>query len=101
MPDPKGASPSGPDREGPVRTCIGCGAKKPQEVLIRFVKSRGDQPVIGRLLPGRGCYVCPDKVCVKRLERRLRRSFEEKELQRTVEALRCFLEEDRSPPIKL
>ncbi|WP_332468318.1 YlxR family protein [Cystobacter fuscus] len=45
---------------GPVRSCIGCGARRGQEELIRLgVGPEGGVVVDGRRkLPGRGAYLC-------------------------------------------
>ncbi|HYO61963.1 MAG TPA: YlxR family protein [Actinomycetota bacterium] len=65
-------------REGPVRTCTGCRARRPKEDLIRVV--RGPDGVVrlaepagssGRSaksggLDGRGAYACPDERCIRR-----------------------------------
>ncbi len=63
----------------PIRTCISCRTKKEKQGLIRLmldsqgflvrdVKGKGQ---------GRGAYVCPDKSCLKILEKgnRLNRAF--------------------------
>ncbi len=51
----------------PIRTCIGCHSKLPQNTLIRFVSSIGGFLEIegSKKLPGRGAYVCPSKSCIK------------------------------------
>ncbi len=51
----------------PIRTCIGCHSKLPQNTLIRFVCStRGILEIEGsKKLPGRGVYVCRSKSCIK------------------------------------
>ncbi|NVJ28517.1 YlxR family protein [Myxococcus sp. AM011] len=47
-------------RSGPVRMCVGCGSKRPQAELTRFVIGPGGAIVVDRerLLPGRGAYLC-------------------------------------------
>ncbi len=86
---------------GPIRTCIGCGSKRPQSRLVRFVRPCGMDRIIGRLLPGRGYYVCSDRSCVKRLDQRLKRWFDFEELKRAGNALEAVLEEDRSATRRL
>lgn len=49
----------GPAIIGPVRSCIGCGARKAQSELTRIVV--GPEGVVvdrKRRLPGRGAYLC-------------------------------------------
>ncbi|WP_226993969.1 YlxR family protein [Myxococcus hansupus] len=54
----------GPDAQntesGPVRTCVGCGSRRPQRELTRFgVNPEGAIEVDRkRRLPGRGAYLC-------------------------------------------
>lgn len=45
---------------GPVRTCVGCGSKRPQAELTRFVIGPGGAIEVDRArrLPGRGAYLC-------------------------------------------
>jgi uncharacterized protein len=66
----------------PVRTCIACGRKAPQSVLVRFVAPDGilrrDET---RTLPGRGAYTCARSVCFERAASR--RAFA-RALRRTV-----------------
>lgn len=55
----------------PIRTCIGCGAKRSRKELIRLVLDADglvvrDDSGKGR---GRGAYVCPSNSCWKRLEK--------------------------------
>lgn len=51
----------------PIRTCIGCRSKFPQNCLIRFVCHRGESLEIQELtkLPGRGAYVCSSVSCIQ------------------------------------
>ena len=51
----------------PIRTCIGCHCKFPQNTLIRFVCHKGESLEIQELtkLPGRGAYVCRSKSCIQ------------------------------------
>jgi hypothetical protein len=45
---------------GPVRTCVGCGSKRSQAELTRFVIGAEGAIVVDRprRLPGRGAYLC-------------------------------------------
>ena len=51
---------------GPVRTCLGCGAKLLKERLLRFVADRNGLVVLDqdKSLSGRGAYCCPDYKCL-------------------------------------
>ncbi len=62
----------------PVRTCAGCGARRPKDELIRVVRgpdgvARLAEPGLG----GRGGYTCPDEKCI-------RRAFESGRLRRVL-----------------
>jgi predicted RNA-binding protein YlxR (DUF448 family) len=53
-----------------VRTCAGCGRRRPQRDLVRFA-ARDGVLVAGRNEPGRGAYTCRDLACFERaVERR-------------------------------
>ncbi|AGC43678.1 hypothetical protein MYSTI_02362 [Myxococcus stipitatus DSM 14675] len=47
-------------RSGPVRMCVGCGSKRLQAELTRFVIGPEGAIVVDRerRLPGRGAYLC-------------------------------------------
>jgi len=50
----------------PLRTCIGCGRKRPKKELVRVVRIPSGQVEVdpsGRR-PGRGAYVCPGADCL-------------------------------------
>jgi predicted RNA-binding protein YlxR (DUF448 family) len=49
----------------PVRTCAGCGAKRPQAELLRFACVDGRLQA-GRTLAGRGAYTCRRLACFER-----------------------------------
>jgi predicted RNA-binding protein YlxR (DUF448 family) len=49
----------------PVRSCIGCGRKAPQNELLRFVARDGALMAGGRE-PGRGAYTCRRLSCFER-----------------------------------
>ena len=84
---------------GPVRTCVGCGRKAPQEELARYVLLKGElpgkeelaryvsspggtlEPDPERRRPGRGAYTCRRAVCFERAAQR--RAFS-RTLRRTV-----------------
>ncbi|HXY44233.1 MAG TPA: YlxR family protein [Acidimicrobiales bacterium] len=41
----------------PVRTCVGCRRRAPQDELVRIVHS-GEGLVVSRSAPGRGAWLC-------------------------------------------
>ncbi|MBW8826723.1 MAG: YlxR family protein [Acidobacteria bacterium] len=63
---------------GPVRTCVGCRVKRPQDELLRVIRRSDGTLEVGRTLPGRGAWLCPDEACLglalrrRALERALR-----------------------------
>ncbi len=63
----------------PVRTCRGCGHKKPKHELIRLIWQDGGAFVdIDGSLPGRGVYSCANEQCRGRIEKNkkvLKRAF--------------------------
>lgn len=81
---------------GPLRTCRGCGRRRAQSELVRFVRPAGDGPIVGRKLTGRGFYVCPAVGCVEGLEKRLGKWMTRDEAARAMAALRGMLED--GPP---
>ena len=63
----------------PMRQCLGCREMKPKKELIRVVRSpEGEISLDFRgKANGRGAYVCPDPVCLKKAikARALERAF--------------------------
>ena len=51
-----------------MRSCIGCRSVKEKKELLRYVLSPDNAVVLdyNRKLPGRGCYICPDALCLKK-----------------------------------
>ncbi len=56
------------DKRGPRRSCIGCREVFGKGDLVRVVASPDGRLVVdyNAKLPGRGCYVCPDRRCIER-----------------------------------
>lgn len=53
---------------GPVRTCLGCGAKLGKEALVRFAMASGELMIDERARqPGRGVYCCRKMSCFEGL----------------------------------
>ena len=82
-------------RGGPVRTCVGCGARDAQAVLRRFVgEGDGLRLDARRRAPGRGAYLHARAECWDAFLRRrgpirsLRRSIGHTERARLITALR-------------
>lgn len=58
-------------RHIPIRTCLGCGQRKPKEELTRIVVENGALMVDkGGKLPGRGAYLCPETACISSLRKK-------------------------------
>lgn len=52
----------------PLRTCIGCRRRHQQRWLTRFVVSDGSIVIdTGKVLPGRGAYLCWQPECAHRV----------------------------------
>ncbi|MBM4354436.1 MAG: YlxR family protein [Deltaproteobacteria bacterium] len=59
----------------PLRTCIGCRARRPRQELVRLALHEGRVVADpGGRLGGRGAWLCPDPACVDKAARR--RAFE-------------------------
>jgi predicted RNA-binding protein YlxR (DUF448 family) len=65
----------------PIRSCAGCGTRRPQSELLRFAAVEGVL-MPGRELPGRGAYTCRRLQCFERAC--ARRAFN-RVLKRTVQ----------------
>jgi len=69
------------ETQGPVRTCLGCGAKKSKKNLVRLIVNREGQVEwdLTQTGAGRGAYLCPREDCLvkagksKRFTRAFRR----------------------------
>ena len=58
----------------PQRRCVGCGETKPKKELIRVVRlpeNNGIEIDATGKKAGRGAYICPSKVCLKKARKRL------------------------------
>ncbi len=56
--------------EPPLRSCVGCGRRAPQDDLLRFVARNGILVAASRGQEGRGAYTCRRLACYERaLER--------------------------------
>ncbi|MCR5576977.1 MAG: YlxR family protein [Oscillospiraceae bacterium] len=67
------------EKKIPMRQCLGCREMKPKRELIRVVRSSDGVISLdfrGKA-PGRGAYVCPNPVCLKKAvkARALERAF--------------------------
>lgn len=66
----------------PLRTCMGCNAKKPKKELIRIVKNKEGVISIDRTgkQEGRGAYICDSEECLEKVvkSKRLEKTLESK-----------------------
>ena len=81
----------------PMRKCLGCQEMKPKKELIRVVRSPEGEVSLdfkGKA-PGRGAYVCPDSLCLKKAIRAkaLERAFDTVIQQEIYDALLKNMEE--------
>lgn len=64
----------------PLRMCSGCNGRKPKKELVRVVRSPEGEISLdsGGKKSGRGAYICPSGVCLKkaRKAKRLERALE-------------------------
>lgn len=57
----------------PLRMCVACRARRPASEMIRMVADKESQrivPDIDKKLPGRGAYLCRNRECIKKAEKR-------------------------------
>ncbi len=63
----------------PQRRCVGCSETKPKKELIRIVRlsdgSGVEVDTTGKKA-GRGAYICPSKICLKKAHKRLEANLE-------------------------
>ncbi len=83
----------------PVRTCAGCGARRPKSEMIRIGTGAGEGPAISsaRKTPGRGAYLCPDSKCLYRARKNggIGRAVNSKVPERLYEELEIEIESRR------
>jgi predicted RNA-binding protein YlxR (DUF448 family) len=85
----------------PQRTCIACQQIKEKKALIRLVRAENGaaEVDISGKKPGRGAYLCPNKVCWEsvlkknRLEYALRTKISDDNRQILIEYIHNLLEE--------
>ena len=86
----------------PQRTCIACQQIKEKKALIRLVRAENGvaEVDISGKKPGRGAYLCPNKVCWElvlkknRLEYALRTKLSDDNRQILIEYIHNLLEEN-------
>ena len=81
----------------PLRQCLGCREMKPKRELIRVVRAPEGGGVsldFNGKKPGRGAYLCPDPVCLKRVRksRALERAFGQSIPEAVYDALEAEME---------
>ena len=82
-------------RKIPERKCVGCNEKKPKNELIRIVRvaDTGEIQIdaTGKK-NGRGAYICPSAVCLKKAKKRLPASLETQIPEEIFSALELEME---------
>jgi predicted RNA-binding protein YlxR (DUF448 family) len=58
------------DDRAPIRTCVGCRAKRPQAELVRCVLAADGCAHVDRYAPGRGAWLCGSRCLDAALRRR-------------------------------
>ncbi|MEM9565152.1 MAG: YlxR family protein [Actinomycetota bacterium] len=61
---------------GPIRTCIGCRRRRPQDQLVRLHVDDGDRLRLDRTGPGRGAWLCAATPAACLIEARDRRALD-------------------------
>ena len=79
-------------KQEPLRTCMGCNAKKEKKDLIRIVKNKNGQIDVDRTgkMQGRGAYICDNINCLEKAikTKRIEKIFEMKIENSIYEKLR-------------
>ena len=85
-------------KKTPERKCTGCGEKKAKNELIRIVRLPDEKGVeldrTGKK-SGRGAYICPNALCLKKAKKRLEASLECKSPEEIFEKLEKEIESER------
>ena len=83
----------------PERKCIGCSEKKAKKDLIRIVRLPEGQGVeidkTGKK-SGRGAYICPSAICLKKARKRLESHLDCKIPEEVFKNLELEIESDHS-----
>ncbi|MBQ9748121.1 MAG: YlxR family protein [Clostridia bacterium] len=86
-----------PVKKTPERKCVGCSEKKAKNELIRIVRLPDDGGVeldrTGKK-SGRGAYICPNALCLKKARKRLEANLECKIPDTVFEKLEKEIEGD-------
>ena len=55
----------------PLRTCMGCNAKKTKNELIRIVKNSNNEIIVDKTgkQEGRGAYICNNVECLEKIKK--------------------------------
>ena len=56
----------------PTRMCSGCMIRRPKAELLRIVRNCDENVCVDydKKSEGRGAYVCPDAICIKKAEKK-------------------------------
>lgn len=88
--------------EGPLRTCVGCRTRRPQDQLLRLHLDAEGRLRIDRTGPGRGAWLCaadPGPCLAAAIRRRaLERAFRRRPDEASVEAVGAQLRGRRPGP---
>jgi hypothetical protein len=90
------------DKHAPQRTCVACRQTKEKKNLIRLVRGNNGiiEPDTSFKKPGRGAYLCPQKICWEtalkknRLEHALRTKISNDNRQILIEYSKSLPEEN-------
>lgn len=75
--------------------CVGCRQRRSQDELLRLIRRSDGTLEIGRTLPGRGAWVCPDVACIDQADRRraFGRAFKQELADGALDAVRARMVE--------
>lgn len=84
-------------RHIPLRQCIACSQMKPKDGLLRIVKLDDGKISLDEYakLPGKGGYICKDKICLKYAidKKRIEKVFKTSLVQDVLSVLNVKMEE--------
>ncbi|HHV78926.1 MAG TPA: YlxR family protein [Firmicutes bacterium] len=84
-------------RKIPLRSCVGCGAKRPKRELVRVVRTCEGQVFVDPTgkKSGRGAYICPSDDCLEKAVKsgKIGRALEIEMPPELVEQLRVRIRE--------
>ena len=81
----------------PIRTCIACRKKSNKDLLIKIVKPKQKDVVIGNdKVFGRSVYVCKDESCIEKVckHKLINKSFKQNVDEQVYEQLKGLAEKE-------